>query len=82
MPKVEYEQRKVEHGLLKSHTNGKVAFMNLRKFHYNVLCRSEMQESGAEVLAERAKSISAKHYPINEIDKMTEQYSKAWKKFQ
>jgi hypothetical protein len=30
LPKVEYEQRKVAHGLLKSHTNGKVAFMDLR----------------------------------------------------
>jgi intergrase/recombinase len=74
--------QKVAHGLLKSHTNGKVAFMDLRKSHYNVLCRSEMKESGAEVLAGRAKSISAKHYLINEIDKMTEQYSMAWKKFQ
>jgi hypothetical protein len=25
LPKVEYEQRKVAHGLLKSHTNGRVA---------------------------------------------------------
>jgi intergrase/recombinase len=78
LPKVEYEQRKIAYGLLKSHTNGKVAFMDLRKFHYNVLCRSEMKESGAEILAGRAKSISAKHYLINEIDKMTEQYSRAW----
>ena len=43
LPKVEYEQRKVAHGLRKSHTNAKVAFMDLRKFHYNVLCRSEMK---------------------------------------
>jgi len=77
LPKVEHEQRKVAHELLKSHTNGKVAFMDLRKFHYNVLCRSEMKESGAEILAGRAKSISAKHYLINEIDKMAEQYHKA-----
>ena len=56
--------------------------MDLRKFHYNVLCRSELKESGAEVLAGRAKSISTKHYLINEIDKMTEQYSRAWKMFQ
>jgi len=55
---------------------------DLRKFHYNVLCRSEMKELGAEILAGRTKSISAKHYLINEIDKMTEHYSKAWKKFQ
>ena len=54
--------------------------MDLRKFHYNVLCRSEMKESGAEILAGRAKSVSAKHHLLNEIDRMTEQYHKAWKK--
>src|SRR5919199_5257809 len=50
LPNVDYEQRKVAHGLLKSLTAGKVSFMDLRKFHYNVLCRSDLKESGAEVL--------------------------------
>jgi intergrase/recombinase len=80
LSKVEYEQRKVAHGLLKSLTDGQVSFMDLRKFHYNVLCRSEMKESGAEVLEGRARSVSAKHYLLNEIDKMTEQYHNAWEK--
>ena len=79
LSKVDYEQRKVAHGLLKSMTGGKVSFMDLRKFHYNVLCRSELRESGAEVLEGRAKSVSAKHYLLHEIDKMTEQYHCAWK---
>lgn len=70
LPKVEYEQRKVAHALIKNHTNGAVAFKDLRKFHYNILCRSEMNEYGAEVLAGRARSVSAKHYLINELDKM------------
>ena len=48
---MDYEQRKVAHALLKSHTDGQVAFKDLRKFHYNILCRSDMKESGAEVLA-------------------------------
>jgi intergrase/recombinase len=80
LSKIEYEQRKVAHGLLKNLTDGQVSFMDLRKFHYNVLCRSEMKESGAEVLEGRSKSVSAKHYLLNEIDKMTEQYHNAWKK--
>jgi hypothetical protein len=33
-----------------------------------------MRVSGAEVLAEKAKSVSAKHYLLNETDRMTEQY--------
>jgi intergrase/recombinase len=36
LPKVEYEQRKVAHALLKSQTDGQVAFKDLRKFHYNL----------------------------------------------
>ena len=75
---VDYEQRKVAHRLLKSMTDGKVSFMDLRKFHYNVLCRSELKESGAEVLEGRTKSVSAKHYLLHEIDKMVEQYHNAW----
>ena len=81
LPKVEYEQRKVAHALIKSRTNGVVAFKDLRKFHYNILCRSEMKESGAEVLAGRASSVSAKHYLINELDKMVKQYDNAWKNY-
>jgi intergrase/recombinase len=75
---VNYEQRKVAHGLLKSMTDGKVSFIDLRKFHYNVLCRSDLKESGAEVLEGRAKSISAKHYLLHEIDEMVDQYHNAW----
>ena len=36
LPNVDYEQRKVAHGLLKSISNGQVSFMDLRKFHYNI----------------------------------------------
>ena len=39
-----------------------------------------MKGAGAEVLAWRAKSVGAKHYLINEIDKMTEQYHRACEK--
>ncbi len=79
--KVDYAQRKTAHSILKNITDDKVSFMDLRKFHYNILCRSELKEQGAEILAGRAKTISAKHYLIYEIDKMTEQYSKAWQKY-
>jgi hypothetical protein len=64
---VDYEQRKVAHGLLKSITGGKVSFMDLRRFHYNMLCRSGLRESGAEVFDGRAKYISAKHYLLQKL---------------
>ena len=69
-------ERNIAHMMLKNHTKGKTIFMDLRKFHYNILCRSEMGEVGAEVLAGRSKSISAKHYLIHELDKLSEQYAK------
>jgi intergrase/recombinase len=74
--KVTKEERNIAHRMIKSHTESKATLMYLRKFHYNILCRSEMGAIGAEVLPGRAKSISAKHYLIHELDKMGEQYSK------
>ena len=65
-------ERNIAHMMIKSHTAGKATLMDLRKFHYNILCRSGMGETGAEVLAGRAKSISAKHYLIHELDKLSD----------
>jgi intergrase/recombinase len=79
--KADYAQRKTAHSLIKNYTDGKTSLMDLRKFHYNILCRSELKEQGAEILAGRAKTISAKHYLTYEIDKMTEQYARAWQKY-
>lgn len=76
LSKVTKEERNIAHMMLKNHTKGKIILMDLRKFHYNILCRSEMGEVGAEVLAGRAKSVSAKHYLIYELDKMSDQYAK------
>ena len=76
LDRVTKEERNIAHMMIKSNTAGKATLMDLRKFHYNILCRSEMGEVGAEVLAGRAKSVSAKHYLIHELDKMTGQYAK------
>jgi len=72
------ELRRIAHSFIKNQTDGKVSFMDLRKFHYNILCRSQLREQGAEILAGRAKSVSAKHYLTYEMDKMIEHYSNAW----
>jgi len=73
-------ERKAVHTLLMSQSG--VMLMQLRKFHYNVLCRSEMKEQGAEVLQGRVKSISAKHYLIHELDMMVKQYETAISRFE
>ncbi len=79
--KVTKQEMNIAHEMVKSVTEGKALLMDLRKFHYNILCRLEMREQGAEVLAGRAKSISAKHCLFYELDTMTEQYGKAMSKF-
>jgi hypothetical protein len=81
LSKVDYEFRKFTHLRLKEATNGQVSLMDLRKFNYNMNARSEMKEMGAEVLAGRAKTISARHYLLNELDLLAEQYEKAWRKY-
>lgn len=81
LPSAGKQERNIAHMIIKSQTNGKAILMDLRKFHYNILCRSEMGEMGAEVLAGRAKTISAKHYLIHEMEKMVKQYAKAMERF-
>ena len=43
--------------------------------------RRSMDMNEADILAGRAKSVSAKHYAMYELDKLTEAYSQAWEKF-
>jgi intergrase/recombinase len=58
-------------------SNAAVRFMDLRKLHYNVMCRvMEMYE--ADILAGRAKSVAARHYAMYEMDKMADKYLKGW----
>jgi hypothetical protein len=47
--------------------------MDLRKIHYNVMCRV-MEMSEADILVGRAKSVAARHYVMYELDKMVLEY--------
>jgi hypothetical protein len=75
---VDYDRRKACHILLAALTEKQVAFMDLRKYHYNVNYRSPMKEQGAEILAGRARSTSARHYLLNMIDEMVDHYRQGW----
>jgi hypothetical protein len=55
-------------------------FVALRKLHYNVMSRA-MDMNEADILAGRAKSVSARHYALYELDRMTDDYIQARKKF-
>jgi hypothetical protein len=54
-----------------------VKFVELRKIHYNVMSRV-MDMNEADILAGRAKSVSARHYALNELDRLTDAYHHAW----
>jgi len=68
----------VAHKLTKKIAN--IMFVELRKLHYNVM-RRVMDMNEADILAGRAKSVSARHYAMYELDKLTEDYAQAWNKF-
>ena len=40
-----------------------------------------MDINEADILAGRAKSVSAKHYAMYELDKMAEEYKEVWQRF-
>jgi hypothetical protein len=75
---VDYDRRKACHTLLAALTDKQVAFMDLRKYHYNVNYRSPLKEQGAEILSGRARSTSARHYLLNMIDEMVDHYRQGW----
>jgi intergrase/recombinase len=56
-----------------------VKFVELRKIHYNVMSRV-MDMNEADILAGRAKSVSARHYALYELDRLTDAYHHAWEK--
>ena len=68
----------VAHKLIKKIAG--IMFVELRKLHYNVMSRI-MDMNEADILAGCAKSVSAKHYAMYEMDRMTEEYIQAWQKF-
>lgn len=54
--------------------------MGLRKLNYNVLLKT-MSPMEADIVAGRAKSVSAQHYALYEMDAMADKYEKAWDMF-
>jgi intergrase/recombinase len=78
LPKFSYYDIKSTHLYLKSRLDLK--FMYLRKLHYNVMLRT-LGKDVAEVLAGRANTVSARHYLMVEVDRLTEQVIDAWSNF-
>ena len=58
-----------------------IPYKQLRKLHWNVMTRT-MTETEADILAGRAKSVSAQHYALYEMDAMADKYAESWTKFE
>jgi intergrase/recombinase len=77
VPKFDKADLEVAHKLSKRIAN--VKFVELRKIHYNVMSRV-MDMNEADILAGRAKSVSARHYALYELDRLTDTYIQCWER--
>ena len=69
VPKFEKSDLEVAHKLTRRIAN--IKLVELRKIHYNVVSRV-MDMNEADILAGRAKSVSARHYALYELDRLTD----------
>jgi hypothetical protein len=69
LPKFDKADLEVAHKLTKRIAN--IEFVELRKIHYDVMTRV-MDMNEADILAGRAKSVSARHYAVYELDRLTD----------
>ena len=68
------------HRITKREAN--IAYIVLRKIHYNVIrFNNALELDEAEVLAGRFRSVSARHYVLNDPEKLSGKYISAWQNF-
>ncbi len=80
MARFDYYDMQAAHKILKREAG--IAFTVLRKIHYNVLrFKNSFEVDEAEILAGRYKSVSAKHYILNDPEKLSAKYVLAWQNF-
>lgn len=79
-PKFDIYDIQAPHKILKREAG--IAYIVLRKMHSNVLrFRNAIELDEAEVLAGRFTSVSARHYVINDPEKLSAKYIGAWTNF-
>ena len=80
MPKFDRYDIQAAHRILKREAG--IAFMVMRKIHYNIMrFRNSFELDEAEVLAGRFTSVSARHYVLNDPEKLSDRYIAAWANF-
>jgi len=59
-----------------------IAYVAMRKIHYNAMrFRNALELDEAEVLAGRFSSVGARHYVLNDPEKLSGKYVSAWQNF-
>ena len=80
LQRFDYYDIQAAHKILKRETG--IAYIVLRKIHYNVIrFKNAFEVDEAEVLAGRFKSVSARHYVLNDPEKLSGKYISAWQNF-
>ena len=80
LEKFDYNDISAAHKILKREAG--IAYIVLRKIHYNVIrFKNAFDIDEAEVLAGRFKSVSARHYILNDPEKISGKYISAWQNF-
>ena len=80
MERFDYYDIQAAHKILKRETG--IAYIVLRKIHYNVLrFKNAFEVDEAEVLAGRFRSVSARHYVLNDPEKLSGKYISALENF-
>lgn len=80
LERFDYYDIQAAHKILKRETG--IAYIVLRKIHYNVLrFKNAFEVDEAEVLAGRFRSVSARHYVLNDPEKLSGKYISAWENF-
>ena len=80
MSKFDMYDIQAAHRITKREAN--IAYIVLRKIHYNVIrFNNALELDEAEVLAGRFRSVSARHYVLNDPEKLSGKYILAWQNF-
>ena len=80
LKKFDYTDIAATHKIMKRDVG--IAYIAMRKIHYNVMRFKEtLSVDEAEVLAERFRSVSARHYFLNDPEKLSGKYVSAWQNF-
>ena len=80
MEKFDYNDISAAHKILKREAG--IAYIVLRKIHYNVIrFKNAFDLDEAEVLVRPFRSVSARHYILNDPEQISGKYVLAWQNF-